>query len=231
MNNTIRLLTFAAIVAASLSADIIEAPGLVSGGDYNSDWIGTYTNIPSYGTQSGSVAQLITTSANYDDLTLTVQLEDIDAGTVDFSLMTDVNGEPGAVLGTVVANIPLGTDMALTNYTMSFDPSLAIDGSYWLVATSPTVEPFMDQTQVPMWALAPLTCVATPDQYGDPLCNPPVDTTEVNYFGSWRAVPNQAFAFELDGIDPVAAPEPRWAFGLGLCLILVLLMFGKRVQN
>jgi len=219
------LLLFAVFIALC-RGDTIAAPGFASPNGWGGAWIGTFTGIPlgtsPTGTQTDSVAQLITSAASWQDLILQVQLADSYLGVIDFSFAPDNAGQPGPLMETESISLK-GGSAVLTTYTLPFMSATLGIGTYWLIATSPTSEPYTDQ--VPMWAAAP--CTDALDTSGNVVCNPVPGTIELSNSlyndGAWQPILDNSMAFELDGVDPATTvPEPRerWAI-LGILLLWV----------
>jgi hypothetical protein len=218
-----RKMLLLALLPFAARADIIAAPGFAYPGSWSGFWIGTYTGIPSPSgssvEQTVAVAQLFDVSAAYADLTMQIQLSGIDGGEVDFSLATDGGSSPGATLDTQSVLLPPTTGGSLTTYSVSFGNTVIGPGTYWLIASSPTVEPFLNQVQTPIVAVAPF-CSPVPDQFLDPICPSTLNDNRIEVQsngGSWHLDSGVSFAYELDGIDPIAIPEAR--FGVALLLV------------
>jgi hypothetical protein len=206
-------------------ADVIVAPGFAYPAQWGGDWIGTFTGLPpqtsATGTQTLSVAQQFVAPGDFTDLALTVQLSDLDPAIVNFSLAADANGSPGAAIETESVTVEPTLAGVLTNYALEFPQVALMSGDvYWIVASSPTVEPSLNQVQLPIWAFSPCN-----DSLFDPGCNQPDDfpfaVLDSLDGPNWIPITDgESFAYELDGVDPVASPEPRIPIALGVCLVV-----------
>lgn len=218
-------------------ADVIAAPGFLNPASaWGGAWIGTYTGIPlatePTGSQTVTDAELVTTAEEYSDITLEIQLSGLDGGIVDLSLAPDDGSGPGNAIASATVNLqptPVGT---LTTYDVFFPGATLAAGTYWLIASSPTVEPFLSGFQTPIVGMAPY-CSPAPDPSGDPVCGPALndDVFESSSNGGpWQSVGATSFAYELDGTPDTQSnglaglagtpvPEPRRA---ALCILLGL---------
>jgi hypothetical protein len=212
-------------IASGARADIIAQTGFVNPTEWDAQWVGTYTGIPLQteptGQQTISVAQLFDTQATYADLTMEIQLSGIDGGEIDFTLAAAAGSAPGAPVTFERVTVAPSTDPSL--YTVSFADAVIGPGTYWLIASSPSVEPFVDQVQLPDVVMA-YPCSQVPDPQ-EQTCSEELNDNVVAYDNNgapWHLDSGMSFAYELDGIDPVSIPEPR----AGIALVLVFGFLG-----
>jgi hypothetical protein len=205
-----------ALLPFTAHADVVVETGFVSSPDWGGDWFGTFTGVPpSAASQTISVAQQFVSPGNFANLSLTVQLGDVDAAIVNFSLVADNNGSPGVVIESDAVDIGPEPAGVLDDYALDFPGvTLASGTAYWIVASSPTVEPFEQDVQLPIWALSPcgqLIAMGFSSSGCSQAAVFPFAAMDSLEGSSWMLNSGgESFAFEMDGTDPVLVPEPRW---------------------
>lgn len=210
-------------LAGSAFADHIGGPGFVNPANgYAGYWIGTYTGFPSYPAGDNyAVAQLIPSNFDYSNLSLTVELFGL--GTVDFSLAPNENGTPGAPIATDVLTL---TSRALNKYTIPLDgASLQAGTWYWLLASSPDVEPVCCGNELAVWTVSPgFDFPLVVSQNGGPWTN-----GAASFAYEFDGVPTSQDFFSA-GPPPISSPEPN-AVLLLICGIGVLAAFDWGVRR
>jgi hypothetical protein len=133
--------------------------------------------------------------------------------TVEFTLASNVDGEPGAALETIPITVSDGT--AVYTGSSILGPTLIADTTYWLEGAISLSDLRTEGTFVDWNAAA--------NTFSGLASGPTADRT-IPFEPEWSTFTNTQAAFKIDGI---AIPEPRYGWVLGLGCLLA----GKRVFN